>query len=112
MNERLFFLREQENLTQQELADIFKVSRSLVSKWERYENHIKVKHVEYETAKDNYMKAFQRVTSITCEMKTLETKLKALKDVLASEIKDNILLYSHFNNFCVYIIHFIIFFMA
>ena len=35
MNERLFFLREQENLTQQELADIFKVSRSLVSKWER-----------------------------------------------------------------------------
>lgn len=35
MNERLFFLREQQNLTQQELADIFKVSRSLVSKWER-----------------------------------------------------------------------------
>ena len=35
MNERLFFLREQENLTQQELADIFTVSRSLVSKWER-----------------------------------------------------------------------------
>ena len=35
MNERLFFLREQENLTQQELAEIFKVSRSLVSKWER-----------------------------------------------------------------------------
>ena len=65
------------------------MSEDLVSKWERYENHIKVKHVEYETAKDNYMKAFQRVTSITCEMKTLETKLKALKDVLASEINAN-----------------------
>lgn len=65
------------------------MSEDLVSKWERYENHIKTKHVEYETAKDNYMKAFQRVTSITCEMKTLETKLKALKDVLASEINAN-----------------------
>lgn len=35
MNERLFFLREEQDLTQQELADIFKVSRSLISKWER-----------------------------------------------------------------------------
>lgn len=35
MNERLFFLREEHDLTQQELADIFKVSRSLISKWER-----------------------------------------------------------------------------
>ena len=35
MNERLFFLREEQDLTQQELADIFKVSRSLISKWDR-----------------------------------------------------------------------------
>ena len=35
MNERLFFLREEQDLTQQELADIFKLSRSLISKWER-----------------------------------------------------------------------------
>ena len=35
MNERLFFLREEQDLTQQELANIFKVSRSLISKWER-----------------------------------------------------------------------------
>lgn len=45
MNERLFFLREDKDLTQNDLAEIFNVDRSLISKWERNLNSVPLKQL-------------------------------------------------------------------
>ena len=65
------------------------MSDTLVSKWDRYEKYIATKKEEYNNVKENYMKAFQRVTVLNSEMKTLESKIKTLKDILATCVNHN-----------------------